>query len=71
MAAALLATESPIASPCISSCRIDPADAVCTGCGRTLDEIAAWSAATPGWRADVMKALPDRRAAYRERNPAA
>ncbi len=29
------------ASPCVSVCVLD-ADRCCTGCGRTLDEIARW-----------------------------
>lgn len=32
-----------IASPCRSICRLDKASQTCTGCGRTLDEIASWS----------------------------
>ncbi|HET8830586.1 MAG TPA: DUF1289 domain-containing protein, partial [Casimicrobiaceae bacterium] len=35
-------SDVPIASPCISVCRIDDATALCVGCLRTLDEIAAW-----------------------------
>lgn len=30
-------------SPCINVCRVDSAAGLCVGCGRTLDEIAAWS----------------------------
>jgi len=62
--------EPSIASPCVSLCRIDPTAELCMGCGRTLAEIAAWSAATPEWRDGVMDSLPGRLAAYRERNPA-
>lgn len=29
-------------SPCIGVCRMDPNGEHCLGCGRTLDEIAAW-----------------------------
>jgi predicted Fe-S protein YdhL (DUF1289 family) len=32
-----------VPSPCINVCRIDEATAWCEGCGRTLDEIAAWA----------------------------
>jgi len=31
-----------VPSPCIRVCKLDPAD-LCSGCGRTLDEIARWS----------------------------
>lgn len=33
---------SPVASPCISVCRMDEASGLCVGCLRTLDEIVAW-----------------------------
>ena len=32
-----------VPSPCINVCRIDEATGGCEGCGRTLDEIAAWA----------------------------
>ena len=32
-----------IASPCVNVCVIDQQGRLCTGCYRTLDEIAAWS----------------------------
>jgi uncharacterized protein len=35
--------DSP-ASPCVRNCCLDD-DNVCLGCGRSLDEIVAWSAA--------------------------
>ncbi len=50
----------PIASPCINICKIDRKSGRCTGCARTLDEIARWGGATPEWRAGVMAALPAR-----------
>jgi predicted Fe-S protein YdhL (DUF1289 family) len=36
-------SEPDVPSPCIGVCRMDPATALCEGCSRTLDEIAAWS----------------------------
>lgn len=33
-----------IASPCIGICKLDP-QSVCTGCGRSIVEIAEWSKA--------------------------
>ena len=38
--------NAPVASPCINVCVLDAAQAHCTGCGRSLDEIAAWSGAS-------------------------
>ena len=37
------ATQSPVPSPCISVCKMDPRTGWCEGCHRTIDEIAAWS----------------------------
>ncbi|AXK40391.1 DUF1289 domain-containing protein [Crenobacter cavernae] len=34
---------SDIPSPCVKLCQLDDARAFCTGCRRTLDEIAQWS----------------------------
>ena len=50
------------ASPCIGVCVIDEARGLCTGCVRTLDEIAGWGSADDAYRADVWAALPDRAA---------
>lgn len=33
----------PVPSPCISVCRMEAATALCGGCLRTIEEIAAWS----------------------------
>lgn len=53
----------PPASPCIGVCVIDEAKGLCTGCVRTLDEIAAWGSASEDHRAGVWAALPSRAAA--------
>ncbi|MFC3628435.1 DUF1289 domain-containing protein [Paracoccus angustae] len=50
-----------IESPCIQVCVIDPASRLCTGCLRTLDEIAAWSAMPPETRRRIMAELPARK----------
>jgi predicted Fe-S protein YdhL (DUF1289 family) len=52
-----------IASPCVKICVIHPGARICVGCGRTLDEIAGWSAMAPDDRATVMAALPGRMSA--------
>ncbi len=49
-----------IVSPCVNICEIDTASGLCTGCRRTLDEIASWSSGTAAWRDAVMAALPGR-----------
>jgi uncharacterized protein len=50
-----------IESPCINVCHMSPRLGVCTGCCRTLDEIARWSDMGQAERARVMAALPGRR----------
>lgn len=57
----LLASDRAIASPCINICDID-ATGLCTGCARTLDEIARWATESSAWRASVIATLPARRA---------
>lgn len=34
--------STPVASPCVGVCALNMA-AICLGCGRHIDEIAAWS----------------------------
>ncbi|MDQ2918233.1 MAG: DUF1289 domain-containing protein [Casimicrobiaceae bacterium] len=55
-------SATPVPSPCISVCRFDPASGLCTGCLRTLDEIAAWSILDDDARRAVWTALAQRRA---------
>ena len=40
--AQMMAVSGEIISPCISVCRMNAATALCEGCFRTRDEIAAW-----------------------------
>jgi predicted Fe-S protein YdhL (DUF1289 family) len=54
-------TEDEVASPCIDVCRMNPDTALCEGCLRTLDEIAAWSSLTPDEKRAVLAKLPARR----------
>jgi len=63
------AAQAPVRSPCISVCVLDPAGTnVCTGCGRTLDEVAAWSTMYDRERREVVARCPARLAALRARN---
>jgi len=39
---------------------MDAKTGLCAGCGRTLDEIATWSAMSEERRREIMAALPDR-----------
>jgi predicted Fe-S protein YdhL (DUF1289 family) len=54
-----------IESPCINICTLDARSGLCLGCGRSIDEIAHWSAMSPAERACVMNELPARRAAVK------
>lgn len=51
-----------IPSPCTGVCRIDARTALCAGCARTLDEIAAWSRLSDEAKREVWVDLPRRRA---------
>ena len=52
--------NEPIQSPCILVCSIDLATGFCHGCGRTRDEIGAWTLYSPERRQEIMAILPDR-----------
>lgn len=39
-----------VLSPCTKVCKISPETALCLGCRRTLDEIAAWSRASDNYK---------------------
>jgi|GEM_PF-506617 len=51
---------TPIHSPCIRVCSINPKTSWCEGCYRTLKEIAGWSRLTPDERERIMRELPAR-----------
>ena len=52
--------NSITASPCTQVCEIESVSGYCTGCGRTLDEIAEWSSACPVRRQAILDALAER-----------
>ena len=49
-----------VASPCVKICVVHPAERLCVGCLRSIDEIAAWSRYTPEERSRIMAELPSR-----------
>jgi uncharacterized protein len=55
--------DAAAASPCINICQLD-AQGLCTGCRRTLDEIAEWSSASEARRREIL-----RNVALRTKNP--
>ncbi len=50
-----------VESPCVKICVIHPEARLCTGCLRSLDEIAAWSKMSNDERRAVIEALPARK----------
>jgi predicted Fe-S protein YdhL (DUF1289 family) len=58
--------ESPtIESPCVDICTLDVRTGLCLGCGRTIDEIAAWGSMSAAERRRVIGELPARIVAAR------
>lgn len=59
--------RSEIESPCVQICVIHPAERICTGCYRTIDEIRDWSRMTAEQRRQIMSELKDRAASLTKR----
>lgn len=53
-----------IETPCILVCTLDTTTGLCLGCGRTSDEIAAWTQLTADERCAIMDVLPMRLAQF-------
>ena len=49
-----VAESGGLASPCRKACRLLAARGICGGCGRTLDEIAAWPTADQSLRSTIL-----------------
>lgn len=56
-----------VQSPCINICVVHPEARICTGCLRSIDEITAWSKISNDARAEIVAALPDRKALLTKR----
>ena len=50
-------------SPCVSICQLNPTTRICTGCYRTIDEIAAWGQLDAQGRRRILANVSRRRAA--------
>jgi uncharacterized protein len=61
------ASTAEVPSPCISVCRMDEDSGLCSGCLRTLDEIAVWSLLDAAEKQTVWLQIGRRRLAARER----
>ncbi|MFC4593281.1 MULTISPECIES: DUF1289 domain-containing protein [Sphingobium] len=44
-------------SPCVNICMLDKAGRLCTGCGRTRDEIRRWRGMSKAERRAIMERL--------------
>ena len=47
-------------SPCVKICLYDRTRQLCSGCGRTLEEIAGWTSLSADERRRIMAELPQR-----------
>ncbi len=56
-------SRSTVPSPCTSICTMDAATGLCTGCARTLQEIAQWAACSDDEKRAVLRAVAERTAA--------
>jgi uncharacterized protein len=56
-----------VSTPCINVCILDPLSALCIGCGRTGEEIGAWSTMSEPERIGVMAELDQRLTEARSR----
>lgn len=52
--------RNEIDSPCVKICVIHPAERLCTGCLRSIDEISQWSRMSSDERQRIMAELPAR-----------
>ncbi len=59
--------RAEIESPCVRVCVVHPEARICTGCMRTMEEIAQWSRMPPEKRRAVMDELPSREPLLRRR----
>ena len=54
--------QSPVPSPCINLCQMEPATGLCKGCLRTIDEIVAWGSAGDDYKRAVWAEIRRREA---------
>ena len=65
MNAGTRSAEGGVGSPCVNVCQMHAATGWCIGCGRTLDEIAAWGRLDDAGKRAVWTLLPPRMADLR------
>ena len=56
-----------IDSPCVKLCSIHPAERICVGCYRSMEEIGAWSSLSTEVRLEIMAELLSRASRIQKR----
>ena len=56
-----------VQSPCINICVVHPAERICTGCLRSIEEIGAWGRMSNEERAELLEELPSRAGRLKKR----
>lgn len=56
-----------IQSPCVKICVVHPEARICTGCYRSIEEIAGWGRLSNEDRAAIMQDLPNRASSLTKR----
>ena len=54
-------TPTPVRSPCVKVCEMDPVSGLCRGCQRTQDERDWWIAYSDQQQRDVLRRCEQRR----------
>lgn len=54
--------QSPVPSPCINVCQMEPVTGLCRGCLRTIEEIVAWGSAGEDYKRAVWAEIRRREA---------
>ena len=52
--------DAEVPSPCISVCQMNPANGLCSGCYRTVEEIAGWGQAGDAQRLAIWARIESR-----------
>ncbi|MEC9251326.1 MAG: DUF1289 domain-containing protein [Pseudomonadota bacterium] len=56
--------STPIKTPCVKVCFVDPKEGLCVGCFRTMEELGRWTRYSDRERELIMAELPNRRSTY-------
>ena len=62
-------SATPIKTPCVKVCFVDPAAGLCVGCFRTMGELGRWTTYSDAEREVILAALPQRAVRYAGQRP--